>query len=90
VLSLPMVSIYVPAAGTAIVKAPVLLVVATACGDAGTPHGLEVAVCAALHVALLGNAPTTTVKPLSATPELNSAALPLTDSDVVRLVHEVR
>jgi hypothetical protein len=60
---------YVAATGMETLNAPVEDVVTVGSGDAGTPHGMVVAVCAALHVVALGVAPTFTVKPASAAPE---------------------
>jgi hypothetical protein len=72
------VSIYVPAAGTAMLKAPLADVVTVGSGEATTPQGMLVADCAFRHVAASGSAPTATVKPASGAPEVSSTVVPVT------------
>jgi hypothetical protein len=79
---LPIVSIYVPGDGAVIVNVPVADVVTVGSGDAGTPHGIDPADSPFRHVPAFGTAPSVTVNPLSAAPDVNSCAVPLTPSAV--------
>jgi len=69
---------YVPAAGTLIENDPLDDVVTVGSGEAGTPHGIDVADSPVKHVAAFGTLPTVTVKPASPAPETYSCAIPLT------------
>ncbi len=64
-------------------KAPILLVVAVAIGEATTPQGMLVAVCAARQVEGFGVVPTVTVKPARAERDVNSSSVPVKLGDAV-------
>jgi len=67
---------YVPAAGTATLNAPLGDVVPVTVGAAGTPHAITVFDSEARQVDGFGNEPIVTVKPASAAPDVYSSAVP--------------
>jgi hypothetical protein len=76
-----MVTIDVPA-GIVTLNVPVAEVVVVVVVPAGTPHGFEVAVCAAVQVPAFGAVPTVTVKPARAAPLTSSTAVPVIVTEV--------